>query len=128
MPANGTKNLIHLTPEKARECQKLAVEARKANTARRKALKESLDLILTKSMKRGKLASVEDVQSIAEAEKINISAQEAMAIAMVQRATMGDVQAFLAIRDTIGEKPGEKVEIDQSLSIENYAKTHKVKI
>ena len=47
---------------------------------------------------------------------------------MVQRAMMGDVQAAQYIRDTVGEKPSDKVEVDQSLTIEAWAKKNKVKL
>lgn len=117
-----------ITKENAREMQLKGVEAKKEKAKQRKAFRETLDILLTKSIKKGKLISAEGVQSIAEAEKLNISAQEAMAISMIQRAMMGDVNAFSTIRDTVGEKPSDKVEIDQSLTIENYAKTHKIKI
>ena len=69
-----------------------------------------------------------DVQNIAEAENINIDAQTALSIAMVQRAMLGDVQAATFIRDTIGEKPTDKVEVDQSLTIEEWAKNHRPKL
>lgn len=42
------------------------------------------------------------------------SNREAMAVAIVQRALAGDVKAFEVVRDTLGEKPRDKV--DASLS------------
>lgn len=36
--------------------------------------------------------------------------QENMTLALIQKAMNGDVQAFNSIRDTIGEKPVDKVE------------------
>ena len=120
--------VYRITKENARELQLKGAKVKKEKNLERKAFKNTLDILLTKSVKKGKLISAEGVQSIAEAEKLNISAQEAMAIAMIQRAMLGDVNAFSTIRDTVGEKPSDKVELDQSLTIENYAKTHKIKI
>ena len=36
--------------------------------------------------------------------------QENIELALIAAARKGDVKAFLAIRDTIGEKPAEKIE------------------
>ena len=43
--------------------------------------------------------------------------QHAISVALIQKALQGDTKAFEIIRDTIGEKPAEKVmlaEIDQN--------------
>lgn len=54
----------------------------------RKALKEHLLLLLSKG----------DIQ-------------EKMCLALIERATQGDLKAFEIIRDTIGEKPVDKTEL-----------------
>lgn len=41
--------------------------------------------------------------------KEELTGKEALAMAMFQKAFKGDVKAFLAIRDTIGEAPVEKI-------------------
>ena len=110
------------------ELARMGVKKREENRAKKKAMKEDLKLLLTLSLKKGDLAYAEDVLSLEEAEDMNVSVQTAMDIAMVQRALMGDVQAYLAIRDTVGEKPSDKVELDQSLTIEAWAKSHEVKL
>ncbi len=40
-----------------------------------------------------------------------MSRAEAIVISLIAKAARGDVQAFLAIRDTIGEKPKDKVDV-----------------
>lgn len=55
--------------------------------------------------------------------------QEKMSIALIKKAQKGDVKAFLAIRDTIGEKPVDKVimaEVDASVveEVEAMVKKH----
>ena len=60
--------------------------------------------------------------------RMNISVQNAIDIAMVERAMLGDVQAAQYIRDTVGEKPTDKVELDSNLTIESWAKNHKLKL
>lgn len=39
--------------------------------------------------------------------------QEKISLAMLEKASNGDTKAFEVIRDTIGEKPSDKLEIDQ---------------
>lgn len=121
-------NLIVPTHEEAVANGKKSGEVRRAKAEARKSMANTLNILLTKAIKRGEMVQTEDVQNIAEAENINIDAQTAMAIAMVQRAMLGDVQAATFVRDTIGEKPTDKVEVDQSLTIEEWAKNHKPKL
>jgi len=113
---------------RTREIAMMGVQARKEKALKRKQFKETIDVVLRASMKKGATVSPEDVISIAEAKNKNVDAQTAIVIAMVQRATMGDVQSAIWLRDTVGEKPKDKVEVDQSLTIEEWAKNHKVKL
>ena len=124
----GSMNLIVPTHEEAVELGKKSGEVRRARAEARKSMASTLNILLTKAIKRGELVNAEDVQNIADAENINIDAQTALSIAMVQRAMLGDVQAATFIRDTIGEKPTDKVEVDQSLTIEEWAKNHRPKL
>ena len=113
---------------RCRELQAMGVAKRKENIQKRKAMKEDLNILLKLTLKKGDSVSTDEILSLADAEGKNISVQTAMNIAMVQRAMLGDVQAYLAIRDTIGEKPTDKVQMDQSLTIESWAKNHNVKL
>ncbi len=94
----------------------------------RKKMKEELKTLLKISLNRGDIINADDVLSLDEAEKANITVQTAMNIAMIKRAINGDVNAYLAVRDTVGEKPTDKVEIDTNLTVEEWAKNHKVKL
>lgn len=96
--------------------------------AEKKKMKEDLATLLKVSLRRGDVVDAEDVLNLEEAEGKNISTQTAMNIAMIKRAIMGDVSAYLAIRDTLGEKPSDKLEIDSNLTVEEWAKNHKVKL
>lgn len=115
-------------PERARELQKRGTEVRRAKAEARKTMKYTLDILLSKSLRKGALVLPDDITNMAEAEGMNVDVQTAINIAVIQRAMMGDVQAIQFIRDTIGEKPSDKVELDQSLTIESWAKSHKVKL
>ncbi len=127
------KSLQNLRPLKkgdpeSYKVSKKGAEANIEKARKRKAMKEDLNILLNLSLKKGQMVYSEDIQSLAEAEGKNISVQTAIDIAMVQRAMMGDVQAAQYIRDTVGEKPSDKVEVDQSLTIEAWAKKNKVKL
>lgn len=97
MPGNNTSNLIKnsdLTPEerkaKASKAGKKSGEVR----AKRKLLKDELLCLLDKKVEDGKM-----------------TAREAMSAKLVARAVEGDSDAYKLIRDTIGEKPTEKLSV-----------------
>ena len=70
---------------------------------KRKTIREELEFLLAQQLKNNK---GED-----------ISTREAISTAMIGQAIKGNVKAFIAIRDTIGEKPTDKQEITGSLGI-----------
>ena len=98
-----------ITKETATEYQKRSAESRKKNTAERKAFKEWMDLVLN-----------EDTEYNGEV----ISNKYLIAIKAVNLLLKEDLDArefarlFEVVRDTIGEKPIDKVqfsEVDQSV-------------
>lgn len=68
----------------------------------RKTIREELEFLLAKQLKNNK---GED-----------ISTREAISTAMIGQAIKGNVKAFIAIRDTIGEKPTEKMQTELTLT------------
>lgn len=97
-------------------------EARKRGTnggiasgkARRekKLFRETLETLLSMPMKDGKEVSVEKIQNFANIKGQNISVQEAILISQIQKAMKGDTRAAEYVRDTIGQKPMDKMEMD----------------
>ena len=85
------KQLSNLKPirdtERARQLQEKAAQKQRENIARRKTLAEELLALL----------SVGDTQ-------------KRLSLAQVEKALNGDTKAYEVIRDTIGEKPTDKVE------------------
>lgn len=69
---------------------------------KRKTIREELEFLLEKKLKNNK---GED-----------ISTREAISTAMIGQAIKGNVKAFIAIRDTIGEKPTEKTQTELTLT------------
>lgn len=80
-------NLKTLTPNEAREIGRKGGVASGQARRERKALKEQLLLLLE-----------------------NGDIQENICVALLDRAQKGDIKAFEVIRDTIGEKPTDKIQ------------------
>lgn len=83
----------------------------------KKALKETLEELLAMPLKNGKQANLENIKSIAAVKGKNVSMQEAIMIAMLNKAARGDVRAAEYVRDTIGQKPDSKMNIDMTLPV-----------
>ena len=84
------KNLItqgQRSPEERREIARKGAEVSNRVQRERKTLKEELLLLLSQG-----------------------DTQEKISLSVIQQALKGNVKAFETIRDTIGEKPVEKVE------------------
>jgi len=133
--AKSLANLKPITKENAAEyarrgaiVKRKNAELRKLEKEKEKNMKQELLLLLSLAIKKGVLADSDEFLSLEEIEDKNISVQTAINVAMIQRAMMGDVQAAQYIRDTTGQKPTDKVELDQSLTIEAWAKNHDVEL
>jgi hypothetical protein len=86
------ENLINLrdrTPEERKEIARKGAEATNKLLKERKTLKEELLLLLSQD-----------------------NFQERISLALLEKATTGDTKAFEVIRDTVGEKPVDKLEAD----------------
>jgi hypothetical protein len=98
MPRDGTKNLKPLNTRTKEEVKKIASNGGKKSGEVRRArrtLREELLAILSSG-----------------------NTQNEMTVALIQRAKDGDTKAFEVVRDTIGEKPVDKVmiaEVDQDI-------------
>lgn len=99
-----------MTPEqRAENGRKGALKAIETKR-KRKAMKETLEVLLDMPMKKGKVYTAEEIKSFADLKGKNITIDQAMMICLVQKALKGDLSAIAMVRDTIGEKPAEKVE------------------
>lgn len=91
---------IHtFTPEEASKGGKRSAEVRREKRELRKALEILME------------------QEITDKKGNSRTGTEAMALAVFQKALKGDIKAFEVVRDTVGQKPVEKVqvaEIDQT--------------
>ena len=91
------KNLVPMnkrTPEERREIAKKGAEATNRIKKEKKTLKMELEALLEIMDEKGD------------------SVQKKMSFALIKKAVKGDVRAFETIRDTIGQKPKENLNID----------------
>lgn len=106
------KNQFELmTPEERRENGRKGGIASGESKRRKKAMKETLEVLLSMPMKNGKVSDVESIKNFAALKGKNINVQEAMIIAMIQRAMKGDVKAAEWLRDTSGQKPTDNMNV-----------------
>ena len=94
--------------ENARKAGKASGEARR----RKKEMRERLEILLSMPIKDGKGATIDKIKSFGELKGKNITVEDAVLIAITQKALKGDIQASTFLRDTIGEKPKDKQEIN----------------
>lgn len=106
-----------MTPEQRRENGRKGGIASGEAKRKKKAMRETLDVLLSMPMKSGKNTDIEAIKNFASLKGKNINVQEAMIISMLQRAMKGDVKAAEWIRDTAGQKPVENMNMNMNLPV-----------
>ena len=106
-----------MTPEQRRENGRKGGIASGEAKRKKKAMRETLDVLLAMPMRSGKFADIETIKNFAAIKGKNINVQEAMIISMLQRAMKGDVKAAEWIRDTAGQKPVESMNMNMNLPV-----------
>lgn len=84
---------------------------------RKKAMKETVEVLLSMPMKNGRIADIEAIKNFAAIKGKNIDVQTAILIAQIQRALKGDKGAAEFIRDTSGQKPTDKMDITGAVPV-----------
>lgn len=106
-----------MSPEERRENGRkggiASVEARR----RKKAMKERLEILLELPMKSGKGTDIEQIRNYAALKGKNITVQDALMIAQIQKALKGDTTAATFVRDTAGQNPATKIEADVDMDL-----------
>lgn len=105
------KPIYAMTPEEKREAGRKGGLKSAEVRRRKKAMKEAYDVILGMPLKGGKQYDTEDIKNFAAVKGKNISVQDAILMAQVQKALRGDTNAAAFIRDTIGDKAADKVDL-----------------
>lgn len=110
------EDLISIGDRTKDEQQKITSAGGKASgeaRRRKRDMRETCEIILAMTLQdkeAAELMDIEDIQSLAEANGKNITVQDAMILKQVQMALMGSQRSFEIIRDTVGEKPKERIE------------------
>ena len=99
-----------MTPEERSYWGKIGSQKAHESRRRKKEFKETLEILLSMSVKKGRKTDVEDVKCFADLKGKNITIDQAMMVCLIQKALKGDLSAIAMVRDTVGEKPAEKVE------------------
>ena len=91
------------TSEQREICQKGGIKSGEARRAK-KTMKQMLDYLLEKEItnKQGEKATT----------------QEAISVSLIKQALNGNVKAFEVIRDTIGEKPKDNINLLGALEVQ----------
>lgn len=87
-------------PEEAARRGRTGAEASNSTQAARRSFADECKIALATKDKNGK------------------TAQENAVIAMIERAQMGDVKAAQFLRDTVGEKPAESIDLNADITTE----------
>lgn len=106
-----------MTPEERREAGRKGGIASGEAKRRKKAMRERLEILLELPMKSGKGTDVEEIKNWAALKGKNITVQDAMMIAQIQKALKGDTTAAAFVRDTAGQKPTEDMNMSVNLPV-----------
>lgn len=113
----NNENLLRpedLTSEQLRERARKGGKASAKAKRERKKIKEQMELLLSLPSKDAETKKKLKGMGI---DIGNIDNQMAMIVSMYQKAISGDVQAAIFVRDTLGEKPDNKVNLDMNLPV-----------
>jgi hypothetical protein len=105
----------NMTPEQRRENGRKGGIASGEAKRRKKAMRERLEVLLELPLKEGRSADLDSIKNFAALKGKNITVQDAMMLAQIQKALKGDTTAAAFVRDTVGEKPGDKTVITGNL-------------
>lgn len=113
------KNQFELmTPEQRAEYGRQGGIKSGETKRRKKAMKETLEVLLSMPMKKGKVANVEDIKNFGELNNKNVDVQTAILIkALTSYMKTGDLSILGFIRDTVGDKPTDKMDITGGLPV-----------
>lgn len=113
------KQFFEMTKEELSACGKLGGQRSVETRRRKKAMRESLDILLGMPLKSGKQCDVESVKNFAALKGKNITVEQAMLITQIQKALKGDTQAITFLRDTSGQKPDDNLNVVGQLDVSN---------
>ena len=78
----------------------------------KKAMEETLELLLSMPLKNKKIVEPEQIKSFADLNGKNIDIQTAILIAQIQKALKGSVASAEFLRDTAGQRPEDIINLN----------------
>jgi hypothetical protein len=99
----GADNLRTPTTEEARERGKKGGIASGKARRKKKALNDTLSELLSMPVKDGRLNDLESIKSLASMKGKNITVQEAIVLAQIQKALKGDQRAARLLFEVLGD-------------------------
>lgn len=111
--------LKKITPEQRRENGRKGGIKSGEVRRRNRQIRDTLSMLMDTTIKKGKKVDTEKIKDLSKVHDMNLTTEQAMVLAMINKAMSGDVSAFVAIRDTLGEKPTDKVEVSNEVVILN---------
>lgn len=106
-----------MSPERRRECgRKGGIKSGEAKR-RKKEMKETLGILLGMKLKPGKGADIQSIKDFASIKGQNVTVQDALLVAQIQKAMKGDTQAMAFLRDTSGQKPDDNVNLTGAIPV-----------
>nr|DAW33412.1 MAG TPA: hypothetical protein [Caudoviricetes sp.] len=97
--------------ERRRNSSKGGIKSAEIKRAKKRT-KEILELFLQMPLKKRKEAEIEDIQAFEQLKGKNITVNEAIQLRQVQRALNGDLNSAQYIRDSVGDKPSDTVNMN----------------
>lgn len=113
------KQFFNMTKEELSACGKVGGVKSGETRRRKRAMKDSLDILLGMPLKSGKQCDVESVKNFAALKGRNITVEQAMLITQIQKALKGDTQAVTFLRDTSGQKPDDNLNVVGQIDTSN---------
>ena len=105
------EDLISIADRTTEEQQAIATKGGIASgKARRekKAMKDTLAALLSMPLRNGKGAEIESIKNLAAVKGKNITVQEAIMLAQIQKAIKGDTRAFKVLMELATENGGQQ--------------------
>lgn len=107
----GKCQFSEMTKEELQEAGRKGGIASGIAKRKKKAMKETLEILLSLKLKKGDQFDIEDVDCIYDLKGQNIDVETAILLKQIERALQGDLAATTFLRDTSGQAAASKVEV-----------------
>jgi len=124
MNDENLKPFSTLTESQQREIRSKGGKASVEKKRRIKTFQEIGEALSKATLKEGEIFELDKIRDIGQLKGANLSIKEIMFWKQVQKALDGDTKAFEVVRDTMGEKPTDKVAL--SSEQERFAEVLKI--